>query len=130
MLRTKISGSLKNEDYELPHLLKMNIVFSKLLKTEDLKTIHKNVRKMKTMSCAGSPMSTSGNSSEKLYCGNVVNIPYLKTTVTPSQLNHKHKKGGKTKWPHICVCVCNHIEAHSTNYLFYRGTDLKMIIPI
>ena len=55
MWRTQISGLLKNEDYQLPHLLKMKIAFLKLLKTEDLKTSLKNVRKVKTMSCAGSP---------------------------------------------------------------------------
>ena len=57
MRRTQISGLLKNEDYRLPHLLKMKIAFSKLLKTEDLKTLCKNVMKMKTMSWAGSPNS-------------------------------------------------------------------------
>ena len=51
------SGLLKNEDYQLPHLLKMKIAFLKLLKTEDLKTPLKNVKKMKTMSCAGSPLA-------------------------------------------------------------------------
>ena len=55
MWRTQISGLLKNEDYQLPHSLKMNIAFLKLLKTEDLKTPLENVKKMKTMSCAGSP---------------------------------------------------------------------------
>ena len=40
MWRSQISGLLKNEDYQL---------------TEDLKTRLKNVKKMKTMSCAGSP---------------------------------------------------------------------------
>ena len=43
---------LKNEDYELPHLLKMKIAFLKLLKTEDLKNPLKTVKKMKTMLCA------------------------------------------------------------------------------
>ena len=33
-----MSGLLKNEDYQLPHMLKMKIAFSKLLKTKDLKT--------------------------------------------------------------------------------------------
>ena len=55
MRKTQISVLLKNEDYRLPHLLKMKIAFLKLLKTEDLKTLRKNVMKMKTMSCAGSP---------------------------------------------------------------------------
>ena len=55
MWRTQISGLLKNEDYQLPHLLKMKIAFLKLLKTEDLKTPLKNVKKVKIMSCAGSP---------------------------------------------------------------------------
>ena len=55
MWRTQISGLLKKEDYQLPHLLKMKIAFLKLLKTEDLKTHLKNVKKMKTMSCVGSP---------------------------------------------------------------------------
>ena len=36
--RTRISGLLKNEDSQLPYLLKMKIVFLKALKTEDLKT--------------------------------------------------------------------------------------------
>ena len=53
--RTQISGLLKNEDYQLPHLLKVKIAFSKLLKTEDLKTPLKNVKKMKTVLCAESP---------------------------------------------------------------------------
>ena len=35
--------------------MKMKIAFLKLLKTEDLKTPLKNVKKMKTMSCAGAP---------------------------------------------------------------------------
>ena len=56
MWRTQISGLLKNEDYQLPHLLNMKIAFLKLLKTEDSKTRLRNVKKMKTMSCAGSPM--------------------------------------------------------------------------
>ena len=34
----------------------MKIAFLKLLKTEDLKTPLENVKKMKTMSCAGSPI--------------------------------------------------------------------------
>ena len=38
MWRTQISDLLKNEDYQLSHLLKMKIAFLKLLKTEDLKT--------------------------------------------------------------------------------------------
>ena len=54
--RTQISGLLKNEDYNLPHLLKRKIAFLELLKTEDLKSSIKNVKKMKTMSCAGSPI--------------------------------------------------------------------------
>ena len=33
-----MSGLLKNEDYQLPSMLKIKIAFSKLLKTEDLKT--------------------------------------------------------------------------------------------
>ena len=45
---------------QLPHLLKMKIAFVKLLKTEDLKTSLKNVNKMKTMSCAGSPKVLHG----------------------------------------------------------------------
>ena len=56
MWRTQISGLLKYEDYQLPHLLKMKIAFLKPLKTEDLKTPLKDVKKMKTMSCAGSPI--------------------------------------------------------------------------
>ena len=55
MRRTQISGLLKNEDYKLPQLLKTKIAFLKLLKTEELKTHIKNVKKRKTMSCAGSP---------------------------------------------------------------------------
>ena len=51
----QIFGLLKNEGYQLPYLLKMDIAFLKLLKTEDLKTPLKNVKKMKTMSCVGSP---------------------------------------------------------------------------
>ena len=35
----------------------MKIAFLKLLRTEDLKTPLKNVKKMKTMLCAGSPKS-------------------------------------------------------------------------
>ena len=54
-LHWRISGFLKSEDYQLPQLLKMRIAFLKLLKTEDLKTPYKNVKKMNTMSCAGSP---------------------------------------------------------------------------
>ena len=60
MWRTQISGLLKNEDYQLPHLLKMKIVFLKALKTEDLKTpLKKMCRKWRPchvqyMSCAGS----------------------------------------------------------------------------
>ena len=65
---------LKNEGYQLPDLLKIKIAFLKLLKTEDLKTPIKNVKKMKAMSCAGSPIS--GNSSEKWHCGNVVDMSY------------------------------------------------------
>ena len=38
-------------------MVKMNIAFLKLLKIEDLKTSFKNVKKMKTISCAGSPSS-------------------------------------------------------------------------
>ena len=57
MWRNQISGLLKSEDYRLPHLMKMNIAFLKLLKTKDLKTPLKNMKKMKTMSCAGSPRS-------------------------------------------------------------------------
>ena len=45
MWRTQISGLLNNEDYQLPHLLKMKIAFLKLLKTEDLNTPLKNVKK-------------------------------------------------------------------------------------
>ena len=55
MRRIQISYLLNNEDYQLPHLLKVKIAFLKLLKTEDLKTHLKNVKKMKTMTCAGSP---------------------------------------------------------------------------
>ena len=55
MWRTQISGLLKNEDNQLPHLLKMKTAFLKLLKTKDLKTPLKIVKKMKTMSCTGSP---------------------------------------------------------------------------
>ena len=51
MWRAQISGLLKNEDYQLPHSLKMKIAFLKLLKSEDLKTPLKNVKKMKTMVC-------------------------------------------------------------------------------
>ena len=54
MQRIQISDLLKNEDYQFAHLLKMKIAISKLLKTEDLKTPLKTVKKMKTMSCAGS----------------------------------------------------------------------------
>ena len=46
----------KNEDETLPHLLKMKIAFRKMLKTEDLKSPVKDAKKMKTMSCAGSPL--------------------------------------------------------------------------
>mgnify|MGYP001796337641 CR=1 FL=1 len=56
MWRTQISGLLKNDDYQLLHLLNMKIAFLKLLKTEDLKTPLKDVKKMKTVSCAGSPV--------------------------------------------------------------------------
>ena len=35
-----MSGLLKNEDYELPLLLKMKIAFLKLLRTEDLLPLH------------------------------------------------------------------------------------------
>ena len=55
MWRTQISGLLKNEDYQLPRLLKMKIAFLKLLKTGDLKTPLKKLLKMKTTLCAGSP---------------------------------------------------------------------------
>ena len=55
MRRIQISDLLKNEDNQLPHLLKMKIAFLKLLKIEDLKTPLKTVKKMQTMSCAGSP---------------------------------------------------------------------------
>ena len=55
MLRTLIFGLLKNEDYQLPHLLKMKTAFLKMWKTKDLKTPLKIVKKMKTMSCTGSP---------------------------------------------------------------------------
>ena len=37
MWKPQISGLLKNEDYQLPHLLKMNIALLKLLTTEDVK---------------------------------------------------------------------------------------------
>ena len=46
----------KNEDETLPHLLKMKIAFWKMLKTEDLKSAVKDAKKMKTVSCAGSPI--------------------------------------------------------------------------
>ena len=52
---------LKNENYQLPHLLKMKNAFLKLLKTEDLKTPLKNVKKMETMSCARSPKPITGH---------------------------------------------------------------------
>ena len=47
---------LKNEDKTLPHLLKMKNAFLKKLKTEDLKSAVKYVKKMKTASCAGTPI--------------------------------------------------------------------------
>ena len=40
MWGTQMSGLLKNEDYELPLLLKMKIAFLKLLRTEDLLPLH------------------------------------------------------------------------------------------
>ena len=46
---------LKNEDYNVPYLLKMKFLFLKLLKTEDLNINFENVKKMKTTSCVGSP---------------------------------------------------------------------------
>ena len=61
MWRTQISSLLKNEDYRLPHLLKMKIAFLKLLKTGELKTPLENVKKInKTMSGAGSPNNHCG----------------------------------------------------------------------
>ena len=58
MWRIQTSSLLKNEDYKLPNLVvKMKIAILKLLKIEDLKTSFKNVKKMKTISCAGSPSS-------------------------------------------------------------------------
>ena len=61
MWRTQISGLLKNEDYRLPHLLKMKIAFLKLLKTEDLKTPLKNVKNVQ-----GAPVIPSMTQSPKL----------------------------------------------------------------
>ena len=55
MWRTQFSSMLRNEDEFLPHLLKMKNAFWKKLKTEDLKSPVKYVKKMKTTSCAGSP---------------------------------------------------------------------------
>ena len=55
MWRTQFSSMLKNEDEFLPHLLKMKNAFWKKLKTEDLKSSVKYVKKMKTTLCAGSP---------------------------------------------------------------------------
>ena len=46
---------LKNEDRKLQLLLKMKIAFQKLVKTEDLKTSRKVVKKKKSTLCAGSP---------------------------------------------------------------------------
>ena len=54
-MKNQKSDLLKFEDYNLPHLLKMKIAFLILLNTEDLKTSIKNVKKIKKMSCAGSP---------------------------------------------------------------------------
>ena len=51
--RTQIFGLLKNEDYQLPHLLKMNIAYLKLLETEDLKPPFINLKKMETTPCEG-----------------------------------------------------------------------------
>ena len=55
MWRTQISGLLKNKDHQPSHLLQRKIAFLKLLKIEDLKTPLENVKKMKTILCAGSP---------------------------------------------------------------------------
>ena len=56
MWRTQISGLLKNEDNQLPHLLKMKIPFLTLLKTEDLKTPLKMRRKWRPCRVQGVPL--------------------------------------------------------------------------
>ena len=65
-VKTQISGLLKNEYFQLPHLWEMKIDFLKQLKTEGLKTPLKNVKQMKTMSCAGSP-SDEGADTDLIY---------------------------------------------------------------
>ena len=50
-----------------PHLLKMKIAFLKLSNTEDLKNALKNVKKVKTMSCAGSPIQKMKTHSRYMY---------------------------------------------------------------
>ena len=62
-----MSGLLKNEDYQLPHMLKMKIAFLTLVKTEDLKIPLKNVKKEKTISCAGSPIYSNNLSRTSMY---------------------------------------------------------------
>ena len=59
----------KNEDKTLPHLLKMKIAFWKMLKTEDLKSTVKDAKKMKTVSCARSPIYWMVKNANKSFIG-------------------------------------------------------------
>ena len=55
-VKNSFSCMLKNEDKTLPHLLKTKTSLLKMLKTDDLKIPVKDAEKMKTVSCAGSPI--------------------------------------------------------------------------
>ena len=77
---------LKNEDKTLPHLLKMKNAFWKKLKTEDLKSPVKYVKKMKTASCAGSPK----NNTYVKTISSVVVFSFLRLEANQSALFRTH----------------------------------------
>ena len=57
MWRTRLYGLLNSEDYKLSHMSRMTTAFWKLVKTDNLKIPITKKRKMKTLTCTGSPIT-------------------------------------------------------------------------
>ena len=140
MWRTQISCFLENEDYKLPQLWKMKIAFLKLLKTDELKTHIKNVKKMKTMSCAGSPTLVECNifptlsPVEPLLSFRQLKITSVLTTYAKSQhysRNCNQKIGWirEGKWyeiqtyPFSCLLSEPTVERANDSYLAHRSAQ-------
>lgn len=86
------SCMVKNKDQipTIPDLIKMYIRFSKLLKPDNLKIPIDNAKKMKTISCAGSPHTTKAGMAGYLHSNQPAHFSKKLMIIGQKKRAHRH----------------------------------------